>query len=111
EKNYAAMISRMDNDIGKIFTLLDSLGIDENTIVIFSSDNGGVRGVGSFFQSNFPYRGYKTQLYDGGIRVPLIVRWPEKIKENSTTNHISAFWDFLPTVCELIGVDAPDESD
>src|SRR5690554_504556 len=68
QKNYAAMISLMDADIGKIFNLLDSLNIDEHTLVLFASDNGGVRGVGSFFESNSPYRGFKTQLYEGGIR-------------------------------------------
>lgn len=111
EKNYAAMISRMDNDMGRLFSLLDSLGLDENTIVFFSSDNGGTKGVGDFFQSNSPFRGYKTDLYEGGIRVPLIVRWPGKIEANAVTDHQSAFWDVLPTICDIIGTKTPDKTD
>lgn len=111
DKNYAAMISRMDADIGKLFSLLDSLGIDENTIVFFTSDNGGTPGPARTFYSNAPFRGYKTDLYEGGIREPLIVRWPGKITNGTETDHISAFWDFLPTICDLIGTEIPQETD
>jgi arylsulfatase A-like enzyme len=110
-KNYAAMITRMDVDIGKLFNLLDSLGIDENTIVFFSSDNGGTPGPAKTFGSNDPFRGFKTDLYEGGIREPFIARWPGKIKAGSKSDHISAFWDFMPTVCDIIGADVPKETD
>lgn len=106
DKKYAAMITRMDRDIGRIFALLDSLGLDENTVVFFSSDNGGTK-TGNFFKSNGPLRGYKTDAYEGGIRAPLIVRWPERVGAGTTSGHISAFWDMLPTFCEIAGVASP----
>jgi arylsulfatase A len=111
QKNYAAMISLMDKDIGRIFSLLDSLNLDENTIVFFASDNGGVKGMSDFFESNGLLRGYKTEIYEGGIRAPLIARWPEKIIKNSQSEHISAFWDMLPTFCEIAGISSPDNVD
>lgn len=109
---YAGMITRMDRHIGEIMDLLKDSGIDENTIVFFSSDNGaGVVGkdkLGSdYFNSNSLYRGYKGDLYEGGIHTPLIVRWPGKIKAGSTTGHISAFWDFMPTLAGIAGIDKP----
>lgn len=110
-KNYAAMISRMDADIGKLLALLKKLEIDENTIVFFSSDNGAVEGMNRIFDSNAPFRGNKTDLYEGGIREPFIARWPGKIKAGSTSDHVSAFWDFLPTICEIIGAAIPDDTD
>ncbi|WP_340114616.1 arylsulfatase [Maribellus mangrovi] len=111
QKNYAAMTTRMDKDIGRIFSLLDSLNLDENTIVFFASDNGGVKEISSFFGSQGPFRGYKTDCYEGGIRSPLIVRWPGKIEAGSKSDHVSAFWDFLPTACDLVGCKAPTEID
>ena len=111
QKNYAAMITCMDKDIGKIMELLQSKGIDKNTIIFFTSDNGGVRSMSDFFKSNGKFRGYKTDLYEGGIRVPLIVRWPEKIKKGQVSDHISAFWDFLPTVCDLVNIQPPSNID
>lgn len=111
EKNYAAMITRMDKDIGRIFSLLDSLNLDENTIVFFASDNGGTRGMSDFFASNGQLRGYKSDCYEGGIRAPLLVRWPGKIAEGKTSDHISAFWDMMPTFCEIAGISAPAEID
>ena len=110
----AAMISRMDRDVGKILSLLKKLGIDENTIVMFSSDNGPHEEGGAdpdFFKSYGPLRGIKRDLYEGGIRVPLIARWPGKIKPGTTSNHISAFWDFLPTCCELANAKTPKDID
>lgn len=111
QKNYAAMITRMDKDIGLIFSLLDSLEMDENTIVFFASDNGGVKGMSDFFESNGQLRGYKTDLYEGGIQAPLIARWPGKIIQNSETDHISAFWDMMPTFCEIAGISSPNNID
>ena len=111
EKNYAAMITRMDRDIGQLFSLLDSLGIDENTVVFFASDNGGTKRMSPFFNSNGPYRGFKGDMYEGGIRAPLIVRWPGKISQGQTSEHISAFWDMLPTFAEIAGTTASENMD
>lgn len=113
-REYAAMITRMDGDIGKILALLRELGLDGKTLVMFSSDNGPHREGGNnpdFFDSNGPLRGLKRDLYDGGIRVPLIARWPGVVPAGSVTNHVSAFWDFLPTCCDLAGVPAPKRTD
>jgi len=111
---YAAMITRMDREIGRIMALLKKLGIEENTLVVFSSDNGPTFNGGTdseFFKSAGPLRGLKTTLYEGGIRVPLVARWPGKIKPGSESNLISAFWDFLPTFTELLDIDIPDDID
>ena len=99
------MIIRMDRQVGEIMFLLKSLGIDDNTLVFFSSDNGAVvkQFIGAdYFDSNSIYRGYKSELYDGGIHTPLIARWPGKIRPGTTSSHISAFWDFLPTLAEIM---------
>ena len=101
---FAAMIEHMDNGIGILMDTLKQLGIDDNTIVMFTSDNGPHFEGGHdprFFDSNGPLRGFKRDLYEGGIRTPMIARWPGKIKPNSQTDHISAFWDVLPTMCEI----------
>ncbi|MCK4814507.1 sulfatase-like hydrolase/transferase, partial [bacterium] len=111
---YAAMITRMDREIGRIMALLKKLGIEENTLIIFSSDNGPTFNGGTdseFFKSAGPLRGLKTTLYEGGIRVPMVARWPGKIKPGSKSNLISAFWDFLPTFTELLDIDTPDDID
>jgi len=108
------MITRMDGDIGRLLTRLKSLGIDDKTAVLFSSDNGPHKEGGAdpaFFDSNGPLRGNKRDLYEGGIRVPLIARWPGQIAAGSGTNHVSAFWDFLPTCCDLAGVVPPEGID
>ncbi|MGD2095423.1 MAG: sulfatase-like hydrolase/transferase [Phycisphaerales bacterium] len=114
QKGHAAMITRMDRDIGKLMEKLKSLGLDNNTLVMFSSDNGPHKEGGadpSFFRSYGPLRGYKRDLYEGGIRVPMIARWPGRIKPGSVTDHVSAFWDFLPTCCELAGTEPPQDID
>jgi arylsulfatase A-like enzyme len=114
EKGKAAMITRMDRDIGKLFAKLRALGVDKDTLVMFSSDNGPHREGGidpKFFDSSGPLQGIKRDLYEGGIRVPLIARWPGKIKAGSVTDHVSAFWDFLPTCAELAGQEPPANSD
>ncbi len=114
QKGHAAMITRMDGDMGRVFALLKKLGIDDNTLVIFTSDNGPHREGGNksdFNDSNGPLRGIKRDLYEGGIRVPTIARWPGKIKAGAETDHISAFWDFLPTACQVAGVKPPDNID
>ncbi|WP_044212236.1 arylsulfatase [Saccharicrinis fermentans] len=103
---YAGMISRMDRDLGVLFEKLKEFGIDDHTIVFFTSDNGPeFEKKDRFFNSNGALRGGKRELYEGGIRVPLIVRYPSKIKPGAVSEHISAFWDFLPTACQLAGVE------
>jgi len=109
---YAAMITRMDQHIGQIMELLKELNLDDETIVLFTSDNGPTfdRLGGSdseFFESAGPFRGLKGSLYEGGIRVPLIVRWPGKIKPGSVSDHLAAFWDILPTVADATGGQVP----
>ncbi|MDO7172356.1 arylsulfatase [Mariniflexile sp. AS56] len=102
---YAGMVSRMDRDLGRLFEKLKALGIEDNTIIFFTSDNGPeYERYDKFFNSNGALKGGKRDLYDGGIRIPFIVKYPGKIAPGSKSSHISAFWDFLPTVCELVGV-------
>ena len=107
----AAMITRMDRDVGRIFDLLGELEIDDNTIVFFTSDNGGYRlarpGEGDFFRGNGPLRGGKGTFYEGGIRVPMIVRWPQRVAPGVTDDFIWAFWDVMPTLAELAGAKVP----
>lgn len=114
DKGRAAMITRLDADIGRLFEKLRALRLDEKTIVFFSSDNGPHKEGGSdpaFFKSSGPFRGYKRALYEGGIRVPLIARWPGRIRARTRTDHVCAFWDFLPTCCDLAGVNPPADID
>ena len=102
------MISRLDRDLGRVMETLKRSGIDKKTLVFFTSDNGPHREGGAnpeFFDSNGPLRGNKRDLYEGGIRVPLIVRWPGKVKPGALSHHVSAFWDFLPTFSELAGIE------
>jgi uncharacterized sulfatase len=114
EKGFAAMIARLDRDVSRMIALLRELGIEEKTLVLFTSDNGPHQEGGhqlEFFDSNGPLRGYKRDLYEGGIRVPMIAWWPGQIEPGSVSDHVSAFWDFLPTACELAGIDPPDGID
>jgi len=113
-KNYAAMITRMDRDVGRMMKLIRKLGIDENTIVIFSSDNGPYKGTPipiEFFDSNGELRGGKRDLYEGGIRVPMIARWPGKIPTGRVSDQVCAFWDFMPTAAELADLPIPNGID
>lgn len=113
EKDYAAMITRMDAGIGKILTHVHEQGLDKNTIMFFTSDNGPMRAhpTTEFFDSNGPLRGGKRDLYEGGIRVPMIVRWPEKISPGTTSDHLAGFWDVLPTFADLYGQNLDAASD
>ncbi len=114
QKGTAAMISYMDRDLGRLFDALKQHGVDENTLVFFTSDNGPHREGGNdpfFFDSNGPLQGYKRSLHDGGIRVPMIVRWPGKVPAGRTSDFVWYFADFLPTVAELIGFDSPESID
>lgn len=104
EKGFAAIMRNIDRDVGRILEEVQQAGIDNNTIVLFSSDNGPHQEGGhkmEFFDSNGPLRGMKRDLYEGGIRVPLIVRWPGKIKAGAVSNHISGFQDMLPTFADV----------
>jgi arylsulfatase A-like enzyme len=107
---YAGMVSRMDDYVGRLIELLRELELDSKTLVMFSSDNGPTFNGGTdsdFFESAGPLRGLKTEVYEGGIRVPMIAWWPGRIDGASTTDHVSAFWDVLPTVAEATGFEAP----
>lgn len=111
---YAAMVSRLDRDVGRIMNLLKQRGIDQETVVFFSSDNGPTFNGGTdskFFHSAGPFRGLKTELYEGGIRVPFIVRWPGHIKPSMETDRVSSFCDVLPTLAEIGGAEPPNDID
>ena len=112
---YAAMITRMDRTIGRLMDLLNELKLDANTIVVFSSDNGAIDGHAGtdakFFGSIGKLRGMKGSLYEGGIRVPLIVRWPGQVKPGTTSDLPVAFWDMLPTLSDAAGIATPKSLD
>ena len=114
QKGHAAMISLLDKDVGRLLDKLDELGVAENTLVLFTSDNGPHREGGNdpdFNDSNGPLRGIKRDLYEGGIRVPLIARWPGHVPAGSTSSYAGAFWDFLPTFAELADAETPSGLD
>jgi arylsulfatase A-like enzyme len=110
ERKFASMVTRLDGHVGRILSLLDELKLDRDTIVFFTSDNGGVSADGHDtrrFRSNGPFRGQKGTLYEGGIRVPMIVRWPGRVAPDTTNDRPWAFWDVLPTLAELAGARPP----
>lgn len=110
-KGYARMVSIMDDHVGRINEKLSELGIGENTLVLFASDNG-THAEGDYdptvLDSNGQLRGIKRDLYEGGIRTPFIACWPGKIPPGKVSNHISAFWDLMPTACDIAGIQTPD---
>ncbi len=115
---YAAMISYLDEQIGMLVQQLKDLGIYDNTLIIFSSDNGPTYNGGTdspWFNSGGPFKSEygwgKGFTHEGGTRVPMIASWPGKIKAGTQSDHISAFWDVMPTLCEIAGVDAPTDTD
>jgi len=112
---YAAMVSRLDREVGRLLDLLRELQLDEKTLVFFSSDNGAVFPLSGtdpeFFGSTGGLRGYKQDLYEGGIRTPFLARWPGHVKAGSTSDHMGAFWDLMPTLCDFAGVAAPEGID
>ena len=117
-KRYATMVRRIDNCVGDLIHLLKDLEIDENTLIVFTSDNGATKESylkepfrPDFFNSFGPYDGIKRDLLEGGIRVGALVRWPDGISPNTLINHPSAFWDWMPTFCDLAGRPAPARSD
>lgn len=114
QKGLAAMITRMDRDVGRLLEQLKTYGIDEQTIVFFSSDNGPHAEGGNdpdFFNSNGPLRGIKRDLYEGGIRVPMVVRWAGHAPAGRVSHHVGYFGDFLATAAELAGVTPPEDLD
>ena len=111
---FVAMITILDEQVGEITAKLKELGISDNSIIIFTSDNGPHLEGGAdpdYFDSNGEFKGYKRDLYEGGIRVPMIASWPQKINPNITSDHISAFWDVFPTICDIIQIDKPNNID
>ena len=111
---FAGMMTALDEGIGRVLKSLKKHQIDQNTIVLLSSDNGPHKEGGhmpNYFNSNGGLRGFKRDLYEGGIRCPLLVRWPGKVEAGSTSNHISAHWDLFPTFCELAGTNPPEGLD
>jgi uncharacterized sulfatase len=114
EKGFAAMITRLDGDVGRLVALLRELDIDQNTLVLFTSDNGPHNEGGhdhTFFDSNGPLRGFKRDLYEGGIRVPTIAWWPGTIQPGGVSAEPLAFYDFLSTACDIAGIQTPEHVD
>jgi arylsulfatase A len=111
---FAAMVTQLDDYVGEIISKITELGLEENTIVLFASDNGPHLEGGAdpdYFDSNGTLKGYKRDLYEGGIRTPMIVKWPGKIRASSVSDHVSAFWDVMPTLAEITGSSAPEGID
>jgi len=111
---FAAMVTLLDKQVGEVLDKLKELGLEDRTIVIFSSDNGPHQEGGAdpdYFDSNGTLKGYKRDLYEGGIREPMIARWPGKIQAGSKSDLISAFWDVMPTIAELTGIKIPEKID
>ncbi|MFC3196571.1 arylsulfatase [Parapedobacter deserti] len=111
---FAGMVSRLDGYVGEVLATLDELGLSENTLVIFSSDNGPHQEGGAdpdFFNSGGGLRGYKRDLYEGGIRVPFIVRWPGRVAPGSQSDFNGAFWDIMPTLVAVAGLERPNYTD
>jgi arylsulfatase A-like enzyme len=112
QRNYAAMVTRLDSDVGRLFALLKELGLDGETLVLFSSDNGPqtMEEGGydqSLFDSNGPFRGLKRELYEGGVRVPLIARWPGRTPAGLSTDYAVTLCDILPTAAALARAPVP----
>jgi arylsulfatase A len=114
QKKHAGMISRLDADVGSIMDYLKELGLEKNTLVIFTSDNGAHKEGGAkpdFFNDSGPLRGIKRNMYEGGVRVPFIAWWPGQVEAGKESNHLAAHWDLMPTACEIAGVSNPGNID
>lgn len=114
EKNYAAMVTLIDNQVGQLLEQVKRLGIEQQTLILFTSDNGPSAEAShrpEFFNSGAGRRGVKRDLYEGGIRVPLIAQWAGTVKAGAETDEVCAFWDFLPTAAELAGLPVPEQID
>ena len=118
-KVWAAMITRIDDEVGKVMDLLEELGIDDNTLIFFTSDNGSIKepfgpdgvSAGDFFSNRSPTKGLKGEIYNGAFHVPSIARWHKHIEPEQVSDHIWAFWDIMPTFADIIGVTAPEDID
>jgi arylsulfatase A-like enzyme len=111
---FAAMVERIDRYVGEVVKKLEELGLGDNTFIVFTSDNGAHQEGGAdpdFFDSNGPFRGYKRDLYEGGIHVPMIVKWPGRVEAGSVSKHVSAFWDWLPTFSDILRTGRPRDID
>ncbi len=111
---YAGMVTQLDRHVGELDALLQELGLSENTLIIFTSDNGPASGGGAdpdYFNSGGGLRGIKRDLYEGGTRVPMIAKWPGKIQPGSVSDYLFAAWDFMPTAAEMAGAQLPDRID
>lgn len=111
---FAAMMENLDLEVGRILDLLAELDIDENTVVMFASDNGAHKEGGhdpNFWNSTGSLRGHKRDMHEGGIRTPMLIRWPGVVEAGRTTDHLSGFQDVLPTMAELVGQTAPKRID
>ncbi len=115
-KGHAAMITRMDRQVGELLGHLRKLGLEKNTLVIFSSDNGAHNEGGpdydpAFFNASGPLSGLKRSLFDGGIRVPFVAHWPDRVKPGAVSGHVGYFGDMMGTFAELAGASLPQETD
>ena len=111
---FVAMVTLLDQQVGEIIEKVDELGLADNTIIVFTSDNGPHQEGGAdpeYFNGNGPLRGFKRDLYEGGIRVPMIAKWPGKISPNTKTNHPSAFWDVFATFSDIVEYEKPKNLD
>lgn len=111
---FAATVSRLDRYVGDVMALVDSLGIREKTLIIFTSDNGPHREGGAnprYFKSNGPFQGFKKDLYEGGVRMPFIASCPGTISQGAVSDHVSTFWDMMPTFAEMTGTELPVATD
>ncbi len=113
ERAFASMLMALDDYVGKILKTIEDEGLQKNTIVIFTSDNGAHNEGHNveFFNSNGKFSEYKRSFLEGGIHAPMIVRWPGVVKAGSSSNHISAFWDVMPTLCDIAGAPIPSTTD
>lgn len=111
---FAAMMEHLDNQVGELLQMLEELGAADNTLIMFASDNGPHKEGGhdpKFWNSSGSLRGHKRDMHEGGIRTPMLVRWPKVIKAGSETDHISGFLDVVPTIAELLGQPVPAEAE
>ncbi|MCX6326697.1 MAG: arylsulfatase [Bacteroidia bacterium] len=111
---FAAMIHLLDDQVGELMVKLKELNLDKNTLIIFSSDNGPHKEGGGdpgYFNSNGGLRGFKRDMYEGGIRLPMLASWPGHIKPGVKSDHIAAFWDVMPTIADVTGIKTPSGID
>jgi arylsulfatase A len=109
-ETFAAMITRMDASVGKVLDTLKELKVDDNTLILFTSDNGPHtegKHDPEFFDGNGPLRGIKRDLYEGGIRVPMLVRWPARVPSGQVSDVVWAHWDLFPTLAAMAGAPVP----